>query len=106
MQKQYRLLGAEGRLYFSAIPGQLGGNSTLKIYGSLACSSANRAIPQGYADIRVFFADEQTAIAAGYRPCGNCMRTRYKEWQVGGTPGSELYPWLVTPKVFQQKSNP
>jgi hypothetical protein len=34
---------------------------------------------KGYADIRVFFVDEETAIAAGYRPCGNCMRARYRE---------------------------
>jgi hypothetical protein len=71
LPKQYRLLGADGMLYFSATPGQLGGNSKLKIYGKLNCSSAIRALPQGYAAIRVFFADEQTAIAAGYRPCGN-----------------------------------
>jgi hypothetical protein len=27
------------------------------------------------------FADEATAIAAGYRPCGNCMRDQYKAWR-------------------------
>jgi methylphosphotriester-DNA--protein-cysteine methyltransferase len=31
---------------------------------------------------RVFFADEATAIAAGYRPCGACLRERYAEWKV------------------------
>ena len=30
---------------------------------------------------RVFFADEETAIAAGFRPCGACMRERYAEWK-------------------------
>lgn len=30
---------------------------------------------------RVFFADEETAIAAGYRPCGNCLREKYREWK-------------------------
>jgi ATP-dependent helicase/nuclease subunit B len=30
---------------------------------------------------RLFFADEATAIAAGYRPCGNCMRDQYKAWR-------------------------
>ncbi len=30
---------------------------------------------------RVFFLDEESAIAAGYRPCGACMRARYREWK-------------------------
>jgi methylphosphotriester-DNA--protein-cysteine methyltransferase len=30
---------------------------------------------------RVFFADEATAIAAGYRPCGACMRAEYRAWK-------------------------
>ena len=30
---------------------------------------------------RVFFADEATAIAAGFRPCGACMRERYRAWR-------------------------
>jgi methylphosphotriester-DNA--protein-cysteine methyltransferase len=29
---------------------------------------------------RVFFADEKTALAAGFRPCGNCLREKYKEY--------------------------
>jgi methylphosphotriester-DNA--protein-cysteine methyltransferase len=29
----------------------------------------------------VFFADERTAIAAGYRPCGACLRAEYREWK-------------------------
>jgi methylphosphotriester-DNA--protein-cysteine methyltransferase len=29
----------------------------------------------------VFFADEETAIAAGYRPCGTCCEDRYREWK-------------------------
>ena len=31
-----------------------------------------------YVKNRVFFADEETAIAAGYRPCGICMKEEYK----------------------------
>ena len=30
---------------------------------------------------RVFFADEETAVAAGYRPCAVCMPERYAEWK-------------------------
>ena len=28
-----------------------------------------------------FFADEQTAIAAGYRPCARCLPAEYKAWR-------------------------
>lgn len=30
---------------------------------------------------RVFFADEQEAINAGYRPCAHCMPGAYKQWK-------------------------
>ena len=62
----------------SVTRGVLGGNCKTKIYGLLDCKSAIKAIPTGYDMIRVFFADEQTAIAAGYRPCGHCMRDQYQ----------------------------
>jgi methylphosphotriester-DNA--protein-cysteine methyltransferase len=77
----YTLLGADGRPCRSGTKGRLGGNSKLGIYGRLDCGSARAALPRGYAQHRVFFADEPTAIAAGYRPCGNCMRTEYREWK-------------------------
>lgn len=79
----YRLLGANGEPFTSATPGVLGGNRRLKIYGRLDCPSARRALPRGYARRRVFFADEATAIAAGYRPCGVCMREAYRRWKDG-----------------------
>ena len=77
----YTLIGAEGRPYCSGTPGSLGGNSRLQVYGRLDCWSANNALGKGYERIRVFFADEETAIATGYRPCGNCMRDKYREWK-------------------------
>ena len=41
-----------------------------------------RAIREGgYVQHRVFFADEATAIAAGYRPCGTCLRAEYAVWR-------------------------
>lgn len=80
--KRYTLLGADGQPYSSDVPGTLGGNRRGKIYGRLDCPSALRAIRQGgYIAHRVFFLDEATAIAAGYRPCGTCMRDKYKEWK-------------------------
>jgi len=55
-------------------PGTLGGHRRLKIYGRLDCPSALRYVAIGqYVRHRVFFADEATAIAAGYRPCARCL---------------------------------
>jgi methylphosphotriester-DNA--protein-cysteine methyltransferase len=81
--KIYHLLGADGRTYESETKGALGGNRKLKIYGRLDCPSALRAIKKGgpYPRHRVFFADAATATAAGYRPCGNCMREAYRQWR-------------------------
>jgi hypothetical protein len=96
---RYRLLAPDGSTYRSAEPGTLGGNSKDRIYGQLNCGSATAAIRKGgYVPFRVFFADEAAAVAAGYRPCGNCMRALYNKWNLGGVPGSVDYPWLVTPK--------
>ena len=36
----------------------------------------------GYVKHRVFFADEATAIAAGYRPCAVCMSQEYAIWKM------------------------
>ena len=81
--KKYKLLGTDGEIYLSDVPGEYGGNSKLKIYGRLDCPSANSVIkrhPGSYEKSRVFFLDEKTALAAGYRPCGNCLRAKYKEY--------------------------
>jgi hypothetical protein len=81
--KTYRLLGADRRAYHSPTRGSFGGNARLKIYGRLDCPSALRAIARGptYARHRVFFADEASAIAAGFRPCAVCMHTAYLKWK-------------------------
>jgi hypothetical protein len=83
MSKMYRLLSADRLIYFSGTPGSLGGNGQMKIYGHLICASAMRAVAAGntYQKHRVFFADEATAIAAGYRPCGKCMKEQYDAWR-------------------------
>lgn len=80
--KTYRLIGADGKPYDSEVKGTLGGYSRQKIYGRLDCPSALRHIAQGeYVKYRVFFADEATAISAGYRPCGICMKEQYRKWK-------------------------
>ena len=82
----YTLIGADGRPFASERAGTLGGHRRTKVYGRLDCAGALRWITRGhYVRHRVFFADEATAIAAGYRPCANCMPERYREWKaVGG----------------------
>jgi len=82
LARTYTLVGADGRAYRTTTPGTLGGHRRNKIYGRLDCPVAKRWIATGRPiRHRVFFADEATAIAAGYRPCAMCMRERYKEWK-------------------------
>ncbi|MCK1339795.1 metal-binding protein [Bradyrhizobium sp. 38] len=92
MPKIYRLLGEDRQIFSSPTPGTFGGNGRMKVYGQLNCSSAMRAVAAGttYQKHRVFFADEATAIAAGYRPCGNCMRSQYKAWRATKAPRGVL----------------
>ncbi|OBA91337.1 MULTISPECIES: Ada metal-binding domain-containing protein [Mycobacteriaceae] len=78
----YTLIDAHGRPYPSAEPGRLGGHRRSKLYGRLDCPSALRAIAAGgYRTHRVFFADEDTAAAAGYRPCAVCLPAEYRQWK-------------------------
>ena len=85
-QKIYTLTDANGQQYTSLCPGQFGGHRKLKIYGRLDCKSAARYLAKGqYARHRVFFADEETAKAAGYRPCARCMKAEYDQWKLEQT---------------------
>jgi methylphosphotriester-DNA--protein-cysteine methyltransferase len=77
------LISADGSVVTSGTPGTIGGHRRRRIYGRLDCRSARRALGTGssYAQQRVFFADEATARAAGYRPCATCMPDEYKAWK-------------------------
>jgi methylphosphotriester-DNA--protein-cysteine methyltransferase len=78
----YQLTGADGRTAPSSMPGTIGGHRRSRIYGRLDCPAARRALARGgYVRSRVFFADEVTAVAAGYRPCAVCLPERYREWK-------------------------
>lgn len=82
MSKMYKLLDSEGEEYLSEEKETLGGHRKLRIYGRLDCQSALRYIEkEQYVKYRVFFADEKTALAAGYRPCAKCMPDEYKKWK-------------------------
>jgi hypothetical protein len=80
--KLYTLMGSDGKLYKSRTPGTFGGHRGAKGYGRMDCRSALLWIAKGYyVKHRVFFADEATAIAAGYRPCATCMKDHYRIWK-------------------------
>lgn len=55
----------------------LGGYRKGKIYGQLNCSSGKRMKVEN----RVFFKDEAEALINGYRPCGHCMKEKYRIWK-------------------------
>lgn len=59
---------------------KLGGNKSLKIYGTLSCRSGKRMKKEN----RVFFGSEREAIDKGYRPCGHCMKCEYQKWKTKG----------------------
>jgi AraC family transcriptional regulator of adaptative response / DNA-3-methyladenine glycosylase II len=97
----YTLTGADGRPYESATPGEYGGHRRGRGYGRLDCPAALSAIARGgYVRHRVFFADEPTAVAAGYRPCGRCLPERYRAWRDGDGRAGDGWPrarWRSVP---------
>ena len=75
-------MGSDGRPLSSPTPGTLGGHRKSRIYGRLDCRAAAQAIARGgYVGNRVFFADEATAVSAGFRPCAVCMPEEYARWK-------------------------
>jgi 3-methyladenine DNA glycosylase/8-oxoguanine DNA glycosylase len=94
----FTLIGADGVPYRSESPGLLGGHRRQHGYGRLDCPAALRWIARGhYVRHRVFFADEPTAIAAGYRPCAACLPERYAQWKRGDWPPAGRRSWRLDP---------
>lgn len=54
------------------------GNRKLKIYGTLHCKSGKRMKKE----TRVFFVSEKDAFKNDYRPCGHCMKGKYRQWKI------------------------
>jgi methylphosphotriester-DNA--protein-cysteine methyltransferase len=82
VERTWTLIGEDGRPYESRAPGTLGGHRRSRIYGRLDCPGALRWIARGhYVRHRVFFADQRTATAAGYRPCAICLPEDYQRWR-------------------------
>lgn len=78
----YVLTTATGDPIESKTPGELAGSRRTRIYGRLDCHVAVEKLRRGgYGSHRVFFADQETAIAAGYRPCETCMEAEYDAWR-------------------------
>ncbi|MBQ9180566.1 metal-binding protein [Candidatus Saccharibacteria bacterium] len=87
-RKIYHLIGPDGQPYESYEKGTLGGyrgGGARNLYGRLDCPAALAALARpthaSYEAHRVFFKDEATAIAAGFRPCGRCMPEAYEDWK-------------------------
>lgn len=81
-KRSWTLIGPDGQPFASDVKGTLGGHRKSKIYGRLDCTGALSWIARGkYVSNRVFFLDEATAIAAGFRPCGACMPAEYRVWK-------------------------
>jgi len=55
------------------------GHAPQKIYGTLTCKSGRKMSKAN----RVFFESEEEAVSHGFRPCGHCMYTEYKNWKNG-----------------------
>jgi methylphosphotriester-DNA--protein-cysteine methyltransferase len=80
----YTLTAPDGSSYQSETPGEYGGNRKQKVYGRMDCGaarSARKRFPEAFLRHRVFFADEAAALAAGFRPCGSCLRGKYQAWK-------------------------
>ena len=57
----------------------LAGNRKLKIYGLLSCPAGKRM----HKENRLFFETKKNALENDYRPCGHCMKEKYKNWKDG-----------------------
>lgn len=90
-ERIWMLMGSDGKLFPSIQPGTFGGHRRGKLYGKLDCRAALQAIARGgYVKHRVFFLDEPSAIAAGYRPCAVCMPVEYRQWKIASATQAPL----------------
>ncbi len=80
--KLYTLVGPDATPYRSQTPGRYGDTGPASSMGGW--TARLRCVPSphgGYVKHRVFFADEATAIAAGYRPCAVCLPAQHAAWK-------------------------
>ena len=80
--QRYTLLGADRRPTAARPPARSAGTAAARSTAGSTARAALRAIAAGgYVAHRVFFADEPTAVAAGYRPCAVCLPQAYRTWK-------------------------
>ena len=75
----------------ATLAGRRGSSKISSVYGRLEpCHGAARALKRcddnpgercPYREAQVFFLDEQSAIAAGFRPCAHCFPEKYQAWK-------------------------
>ena len=78
MPRTYTLTGPDGQQHKSNTPGALAGWYRKRIFGRLDCSSGTRLMAP---ENRVFFADLETAVRAGYRPCRPLDEEEFREFK-------------------------
>lgn len=96
--KLYRILKNKSFL-LTLIPGRYAGNTTHKIFGRLDCKSGMRTFKEN----RVFFANWEDTIAAGYKPCERCKPLYSDKYQEQETLKDAL---LAKPHIALWKSGP
>ena len=79
-QKLYTLTNEHNQEYQTTERGTVYGCKSTKIYGCRNCPAPKHAIGMGTYK-GVFFKDELTAIKAGYRPCGTCLKAKFNIWK-------------------------
>lgn len=88
-----KFLGNRGELKVEG--GQLVGVTRWKTQSWIYCATDPKFAqkpgepPHRYTNL--FFLDEPTALAAGHRPCGYCLRKRYEEFVTRWLKGNALY---------------
>ncbi|MFB7534047.1 metal-binding protein [Streptomyces sp. NPDC056178] len=81
----HTLLGPDGEPCRSVTPGTFGGHRRSRLYGPLDRPCALRVMARGrYVSQHVFFADESTAVRAGYPPCAVRLPKACARWKASG----------------------
>jgi len=81
--EELRTLIEQGEVTFA-------GHAGLEIYGRLDCRVGRRYMARRS---RVFFASEEEAVEAGYRPCMTCMRSAYRAWKAEREAAAAAAAW-------------
>lgn len=98
MPKPYKVI-RHGGVVKTKRPGKYAGSKRQKIFGRLDCPSGKRLLKK---ENRVFFADWEDAIEAGFRPCLHCKPHKIKR----GEKLSAFHPALERSHIALWETNP